>query len=101
MARDQIATHIPVSRGDQQIIRMYKDVFRRPMIAVLHAMVGQSAKCWEEKHDETIRTLNERLRIQARIILAYLNKYGPITEKTPMEQGKPEAAPEEPEAGKE
>ena len=79
--KDQIGTHIAISKGDNEIIRMYKDVFRRPMIAVLHAMIGQSAKCWEEKHEKVIENLQERVRIQAKIIVAYLNKYGPIKEK--------------------
>ena len=86
--RDQIGAHITVSKGDHEIIRMYKDVFRRPMIAVLHAMVGQSAKCWEEKHEKVIENLQERVRIQAKIIVAYLNKYGPITKRDPNGTGK-------------
>lgn len=99
--RDQIGTYVAISEPDKKILHMYKDVFRRPLIHVIHAMVGQSAKCWEEKHGQTIHDLNERTRTRARIILAYLNKYGPITRKTLMEQGKPEAAPEKPEAGQE
>lgn len=45
VGRDQFRAHIPISGADHKIIRVYKEVFRRPMIAVLHAMVGQSAKC--------------------------------------------------------
>ena len=101
VGRDQFRAHIPISGADDKIIHMYKDVFRRPLIHVIHAMIGQSAKCWEEKHEQTIQDLNERTRTQARITLAYLNKYGPITKKTPMEQGRSEAVPEEPEAGQE
>ncbi len=101
LTRDQVETRIAISKGDKEVIKMYKNLFKRPLVAVLHWMIGQSAKCWEEKHEEVIRNLQERGRIQAKIILAYLHKYGPITKKTPMERGKPEAAPKKPEAGQE
>ncbi len=101
LRKEDIATYVAIGEGDAMILNVYKNAQRRPRVAVLHAMVGQSAKCWEEKHEVVIQSLNERVRVQAKIILAYLHKYGPITEKTPMEQGKPEAAPEKPEAGQE
>ena len=78
--RDQRRDIIAISNHDKEIVKMYKNLFKRPMIAVIHWMIGQSAKCFEEKHEEIIRNLQERTRIQARIILAYLNKYGPIKE---------------------
>ena len=79
--KDQIGTHIAISKGDNEIVKIYKNLFKRPSIVVMHWMIGQSAKCWEEKHEEVIENLQERVRIQAKIIVAYLNKYGPIKEK--------------------
>ncbi len=79
--RDHKRAIIAISDDDKEIVLMYKNIFKRPLIAVIHWMIGQSAKCWEEEHEEVIRNLQERARIQARIILAYLHKYGPIKEK--------------------
>ena len=42
------------------------------MTAVLHHMLGRASKCWEEKHDKQIRDLEERVRIQAFIIVKYI-----------------------------
>ncbi len=74
-----VATAVMIGKGDRLILKTYKNLLRRPMRAVLHAMIGQSVKCWEEKHDEYIEMLEERQRIQLRIVLAYLRKYGPIS----------------------
>ena len=83
LRKEDIATYVAIGEGDAMVLNMYKDIQRRPRVAVLHDFIGYAAKCLEEKHDETIRTLNEKLRVQARIILAYLNKYGPITKRDP------------------
>jgi len=50
---------------------MYKHVIKMPMTSVLHYMIGTAAKCWEEKHDQQIADLNERVRTQAKIIVPY------------------------------
>jgi hypothetical protein len=44
-------------------------------------MIGCAAKCWEEKHVQTIKELEEHEETQTRIIVAYLRKYGPIKKK--------------------
>ena len=44
-------------------------------------MIGQATKCWEEKHDEKLRELEElRLKLLAaeHIMALYHEKYGPL-----------------------
>jgi len=81
MARDQVATRVGISEIDLAILKTYKNIMRVPITAVLHAMIGRSVKCWEENHDDFIIKLQEKNRTLARIVVAYLEKYGPITKK--------------------
>jgi hypothetical protein len=48
------------------------------MTAVLHFMIGMAVRCFEAKHDKQIRDLEERVRIQAFIIVKYIEKYGQL-----------------------
>ena len=45
LSHGKIATTIPISHGDLEILQMYKGFFKKPMLAVLHDMIGTSAKC--------------------------------------------------------
>jgi len=78
LRRDQAGTNIYVDKGDYSILKVYKHVMKSTMTAVLHHMIGSAAKCWEEKHDLQITDLNERVRIQAFIIVKYIEKYGQL-----------------------
>ena len=83
LRREDVSTLIGISRGDHTLLKVYKNMDRKPMIAVLHDLIGLGAKCREEKHVEVIKELEERLRIATRIAAAYLQKYGKIRpEKT-------------------
>jgi len=83
LRREDVSTLIGISRGDHTILKVYKNIDRKPMLAVLHDLIGLGAKCREEKHVEVIEDLEERLRIATRIATAYLRKYGKIRpEKT-------------------
>ena len=71
LPRDKVGTHIYVDKGDYSILKVYKHVMKSTMTAVLHHMIGRASKCWEEKHDQQIADLNERVRTQAKIIVPY------------------------------
>jgi len=76
-----VKTTIHIDLVDYYILKVYKGALKAPMRSVLHHMLGRVSKCWEEKHDLQIKDLNERVRIQARIIVAYMNKYGQLPVK--------------------
>jgi len=48
------------------------------MTAALHFLLGFGSRCFEEEHDEQIRDLQERVHIQAKIIVKYIEKYGQL-----------------------
>jgi len=78
LRKDDVSTFIGLSRGDHNLLEVYKNIDRKPMRAVLHDLIGLAAKCREEKHVEVIEDLEERLRITTKIAAAYLRKYGKI-----------------------
>ncbi len=83
LRKEDVSTLIGLSRGDHNLLKVYKNMDRKPMLAVLHDLIGLAAKCREEKHVEVIKELEERLRITTKIATAYLRKYGKIRpEKT-------------------
>jgi len=57
---------------------MYKNIFKKPMVAVLHDMIGTAARCWEDHHHRIIKEMEEKLRTNENIILAYLERFGRI-----------------------
>ncbi len=75
------AAHIHVDKGDKTILKVYKSVLKSTMTAALHFLLGLGSRCFEEKHDEQIRDLQERVRIQAKIIVKYIEKYGQLRAK--------------------
>jgi len=78
LGRSKTATNIAVSSGDLQILKMYSHIFKRPMVWILHDMIGTAAKCWEENHVRKIKQLKEESRTDKRIIIAYVKRFGPI-----------------------
>ena len=78
LKHSNIASYIAVGQGDLKILWMYKHLFKKPMLAVLHYMVGTAARCWEERHVRKIKEMEERLRINEEIIKAYIRKFGRI-----------------------
>jgi len=83
LRKDAVSTFIGIGKGDHTILKMYKNIDRKPMIAVLHDLIVLGAKCREEKNTQVIEDLEERLRIATRIAATYLQKYGKIRpEKT-------------------
>ena len=51
------------------------------MRAAIHFLLGLGSRCYEEKHDDQISDLQERVRIQAKIIAKYIEKYGQLRVK--------------------
>jgi len=78
LRKSDIAGKIDIGTGDKTIINIRKYMKKKSSRAVLHDMVGQSMKCWDEQHEQTIKDLEERVRILATIVIAYLRKFGPI-----------------------
>ena len=107
LKRKDISTVVSIGSGDLDILKAYKEHLNIPMRSVLHYMIGTAAKCWEEKHDQTMKSMLERIRVQAKIIVAYIKKYGPVSktfarqvikEEKAEEKGKPadkDARPEQ------
>ena len=81
LTRSGVYRKIGVSEGDHKILTIYAQIFGVPRTTLLHDMIGCATKCWEEKHVQTIKRLEEHNRTQTRIVVAYLRKYGPIKKK--------------------
>ena len=78
LGRTDRKTTLWVDNGDKTILKTYKTALKSTMTAALHFLIGIGARCYEEKHLETIAFQEDRIRSQARIILKYLEKYGPM-----------------------
>jgi len=86
LPRSGVYRKIGVSEEDYTILTIYANKFGVPRTTMLHDMVGYAAKCWEEQHEQTIKALKERIKTQARIIVAYLEKYGRIKKESMIEK---------------
>ncbi len=75
------AGSVHIDQGDKTILRVYKGVLETTMTATLHFFLGLGSRCFEEQHDQQIEDLEERVRIQAEIIVAYIKKYGQLRAK--------------------
>ena len=78
LKRGQRAGTVAVGYGDLEILRMYKHLLKKPMLAVLHDMIVTAVKCWEEQHDREIKEMKEIIATNEMIIMAYLHKFGRI-----------------------
>ena len=79
LKREEVAGRVSIGSGDLEILRMYKHLCKKPMLAVLHDMIGTAAKCWEEHHNRNIKEMKEKLRTNEMIILEYLRRFGRIS----------------------
>ena len=76
-----LAAQARISAEDGILVFAYREVHKKPLTTIIHLMIGQATKCWEEKHDEKIIELNELREklIAAEFIMAlYHKKYGPL-----------------------
>jgi len=78
LRKKDYSTCVHVDQGDKTILKVYKSTLNTTMTAVLHFFIGIGARCYEEKHDQEIQDLQERIRIQAVIIVKYIEKYGQL-----------------------
>lgn len=67
------ATMVRISAEDDILVLSYREAHKKPRTTIIHLMIGQSIKCWEEKHDEKLRELEEL----EPIVFAYYKIYGP------------------------
>ena len=67
---------IRVDKDNHTILKVYARTLKMTITAALHHLLGVGARCFEEKHDQEIKDLEERNRFQARIIVKYIEKYG-------------------------
>ena len=81
IALKDCAAHVHVDNGDKTVLKVYKSVLKSTMTAAFHFFLGIGIRCFEEKHDEQIRDLQERVRIQVKIIVKYIEKYGQLRVK--------------------
>ena len=79
LRKGQIASSLSVGSNDLLILQMYKNIFKKPMVAVLHDMIGTAATCWEQQHERKIKEMEEKLRTDELIILEYIKRYGRIS----------------------
>ena len=79
LRKGQIACSIAIGHDDLLILQMYKNIFKKPMVAVLHDMIGTAAMCWEEHHRRIIKEMEEKIITDEKIIMAYLHKFGRIS----------------------
>ena len=78
LKKGQRAGTVAIGHGDLTILWMYKNIFKKPMVAVLHDMIGTAVKCWEEQHDRKIKEMKEKIATDEMIIMAYLHRFGRI-----------------------
>lgn len=72
LRRKDIAGTIDIGSGDKTLINIQTHIKKKSSRAVLHDMVAQSIKCSDEQHEQTIKHLEERVRIATTIGVAYL-----------------------------
>ncbi len=81
LGRADRSTTIWVDKGDKTILKLYKGVLKSTMTGALHFFISTGARCYEEKHRETIAYLEDKVRWQARIIVKYAERYGRLRAK--------------------
>lgn len=72
---------VRISAEDDILVLAYRERHKKPRTTIVHLMIGQATKCWEEKHDEKIIELNElreKLRAAELIMALYHKQYGPL-----------------------
>ena len=75
------AAMVRISVEDNILVSSYREVHKKPRTTIIHLMIGQATKCWEEKHDEKVRELEElrmKLLTAEHIMALYHEKYGPL-----------------------
>ena len=75
------AAMVRISVEDDILVLAFREAHKKPRTTIVHLMIGQATKCWDEKHDEKVRELEElRVKLLAaeHIMEIYKQKYGPL-----------------------
>ncbi len=75
------AAMVRISVEDDILVLAFREAHKKPRTTIIHLMIGQATKCWDEKHDEKLRELKElRLKLLAaeHIMALYNQKFGPL-----------------------
>ena len=75
--------HLRLDNVDHSIISGVSSNKNKPITTVLHCMIGQSVKCWEERHEFVINTLLDEVLALRHIAGLYRERYGrlPVVKK--------------------
>ena len=76
-----LAATVRIGVEDNILVLAYRERHKKPRTTIIHLMIGQATKCWEEKHDEKMRELQElqlKLLAAEHIMELYRQKYGPL-----------------------
>ena len=75
--------HLRIDNDDHLIIKSVSANKEKPITTVLHCMIGQSVKCWSEKHEFVINTLLDEVISLRHILRLYRERYGrlPVVKK--------------------
>ena len=75
------AATVRISAEDDILVLSYREVHKKPRTTIVHLMIGQAIKCWDEKHDEKVRELEElqeRVTKAEFIMALYRKQYEPL-----------------------
>ncbi len=78
LKREGVGTLVQISKGDYLILRVYREKKRKPIPTIIHYMIGQAAKCWEEDHTSKIQELEKWVEKWKYAVSLYYKKYGPL-----------------------
>ena len=68
---------------DHSIISSVSGNKNKPITTILHCMIGQSVKCWDEQHEFVINTLLDEVLSLRHIVCLYRERFGrlPVVKK--------------------
>lgn len=78
IAPDNYGTNMKISEPDLFLIKAWAKKKKKTLQTVLHAMVGQATKCWDEKHEFQITDMEERAVAAEHVVGLYFKRYGPL-----------------------
>ena len=78
MTKDNYGCSVKVSKPDIIIIKAWAELKKKTNQTVLHAMIGQATKCWDEKHEFMITDMEERAVAAEHVVGLYFKRYGPL-----------------------
>jgi len=80
------AALIPISRGDKDILHVYKGLLGISMTSVMHEMIGVAARCWEENHPYVINKMAKQITGMKYLLHLYRGKFGKLIEDKDKDQ---------------